>query len=140
VTPFGGINRRLSANPIAAGIPVANGPPRILDISACTLVEGKFRVALNKGVPVPDNRLHCPRHHEHTPARHVYGFHDLRKAFATLNADRLTPDAWRELIRHKSYSTTQRSYRPDRSTFAARVATVIQETRLAFLAYRPVMG
>jgi uncharacterized oxidoreductase len=55
VAPFGGINRRLSANPIAAGIPVANGPPLILDISACTLAEGKIRVALNKGVPVPEN-------------------------------------------------------------------------------------
>ena len=55
VAPFGGINRRLSANPIAAGIPVANSPPLILDISACTLAEGKIRVALNKGVPVPEN-------------------------------------------------------------------------------------
>jgi hydroxycarboxylate dehydrogenase B len=55
VAPFGGINRRLSANPIAAGIPVPNGPPLILDMSACTLAEGKIRVALNKGVPVPEN-------------------------------------------------------------------------------------
>jgi uncharacterized oxidoreductase len=55
VAPFGGINRRLSANPIAAGIPVANGPPLIVDMSACTLAEGKIRVALNKGVPVPEN-------------------------------------------------------------------------------------
>jgi integrase len=53
-------------------------------------------------------RLHCPRHHEHTPACHAYGFHDLRRAFATLNADRLTPDALQALMRHKSYSTTQR--------------------------------
>src|SRR4051794_791685 len=29
VAPFGGINRRLSANPIAAGIPVAGGAPII---------------------------------------------------------------------------------------------------------------
>ncbi len=55
VAPYGGINRRLSANPIAAGIPVAGGPPLLLDISACTLAEGKIRVALNKGVPVPAN-------------------------------------------------------------------------------------
>jgi uncharacterized oxidoreductase len=54
VAPHGGINRRLSANPIAAGIPIAGGPPLILDISACTLAEGKIRVALNKGVPVPE--------------------------------------------------------------------------------------
>jgi uncharacterized oxidoreductase len=55
VAPFGGINRRLSANPIAAGVPVAIGPPLILDMSACTLAEGKIRVALNKGVPVPED-------------------------------------------------------------------------------------
>ena len=55
VAPFGGLNRRLSANPIAAGIPVAGGAPMILDISTCTIAEGKIRVALNKGVQVPEN-------------------------------------------------------------------------------------
>lgn len=53
VAPFGGTQRRLSANPIAAGVPVAGGPPILLDMSACTIAEGKVRVALNKGVPVP---------------------------------------------------------------------------------------
>jgi uncharacterized oxidoreductase len=55
VPPFGGINRRLSANPIAAGIPVKGGAPILLDMSACTIAEGKIKVALNKGVPVPEN-------------------------------------------------------------------------------------
>jgi uncharacterized oxidoreductase len=55
VAPFGGINRRLSANPIAAGVPVQNAPPLLLDISACTIAEGKIKVALNKGVSVPEN-------------------------------------------------------------------------------------
>src|SRR5205085_10858952 len=55
VAPHGGINRRLSANPIAAGVPTAGGPPLLLDMSACTIAEGKIRVALNKGVPVPEN-------------------------------------------------------------------------------------
>ena len=57
VAPHGGINRRLSANPIAAGIPIQGGPPLLLDISACTLAEGKIRVALNQGVSVPANCL-----------------------------------------------------------------------------------
>jgi uncharacterized oxidoreductase len=57
VAPFGGISRRLSANPIAAGVPVPAGQPVVLDMSACTVAEGKVRVALNKGVPVPDGCL-----------------------------------------------------------------------------------
>ncbi len=55
VAPFGGVNRRLSANPIAAGIPVTGQAPILLDMSACTIAEGKIRVALNKGVAVPEN-------------------------------------------------------------------------------------
>jgi integrase len=51
--------------------------------------------------------LPCHKAHEHTPACHMYGFHDLRRAFATMNADRLTPDALQALMRHKSYQTTQ---------------------------------
>jgi hydroxycarboxylate dehydrogenase B len=52
--PFGGTERRLSANPIAAGVPVSNGPPIILDISTSMIAEGKIKVAFNKGVTVPD--------------------------------------------------------------------------------------
>lgn len=53
-------------------------------------------------------KLPCRGKHEHTPACFVYGFHDLRRAFATMNADRLTGDALQGLMRHKSYATTQR--------------------------------
>jgi uncharacterized oxidoreductase len=52
VAPFGGINRRLSANPFAAGVPFEGGEPILLDISCCTIAEGKLRVAFNKGVQV----------------------------------------------------------------------------------------
>jgi uncharacterized oxidoreductase len=55
--PFGGLSRRLSANPIAAGVPVKDGPPILLDMSTCAIAEGKVRVARNKGVPVPENCL-----------------------------------------------------------------------------------
>lgn len=52
--------------------------------------------------------LVCHSRHEHTDACHYYGFHDLRRAFATANAETLSADALQALMRHKSYSTTQR--------------------------------
>jgi uncharacterized oxidoreductase len=54
VAPFGGNERRLSANPIAAGVPVAGGEPIVVDISTCTIAEGKIKVAFNQGARVPD--------------------------------------------------------------------------------------
>jgi len=39
---------------MAIGVPVAGGPPAILDITTSTVAEGKLMVAMNKGDPVPD--------------------------------------------------------------------------------------
>ena len=52
--------------------------------------------------------LPCREEHEHNRHCHVYAFHDLRRAFATMNADKLSADALQALMRHKSYSTTQK--------------------------------
>ena len=73
VAPFGGINRRLSANPIAAGVPVAGASPIILDMSACTIAEGKIRVALNKGVPLPEGCVIDGQGRPTTDPRVFYG-------------------------------------------------------------------
>ena len=54
--------------------------------------------------------LTCRDRHEHTPSCHVYGFHDFRRAFATVNAPRLKPEVLQRLMRHKSYQTTQKHY------------------------------
>lgn len=57
VAPFGGIDRRLSANPIAAAVPVPGEKPIVVDLSTCVIAEGKIRVARNKGVQVPENAI-----------------------------------------------------------------------------------
>jgi integrase len=67
-----------------------------------TLDEEFLRIQQAAGV-----RLPCPKTHKHTDHCHAYGFHDLRRAFATMNADKLSPDALQSLMRHKSYTTTQ---------------------------------
>jgi hydroxycarboxylate dehydrogenase B len=53
VAPFGGADRRLSANPIAAGAPRKRGRPIILDIATSAIAEGKIQVARNKGEQLP---------------------------------------------------------------------------------------
>lgn len=52
--------------------------------------------------------LPCHENHEHTPACGRYGFHDFRRAFASMNADKLSAEALQSLMRHKSYQTTQK--------------------------------
>src|SRR6185369_1670391 len=54
VAPFGGSDRRLSTNPMAIGVPIANAPPAILDITTSTVAEGKLMIAMNKGDHVPE--------------------------------------------------------------------------------------
>jgi hydroxycarboxylate dehydrogenase B len=57
VAPHGGSDRRLSANPIAAGVPVKGGAPMILDMSTCIFAEGKIQVARNKGEALPEGAV-----------------------------------------------------------------------------------
>jgi uncharacterized oxidoreductase len=53
VAPYGGSDRRLSANPVAAGAPVKDGRPLILDIATSVIAEGKIQVSRNKGEKLP---------------------------------------------------------------------------------------
>jgi hydroxycarboxylate dehydrogenase B len=53
VAPYGGTDRRLSANPIAASAPGPDGAPFVLDISTSAIAEGKIQVALNHGEQLP---------------------------------------------------------------------------------------
>ena len=53
VAPHGGAERRLSANPIAAGAPGPDGPI-VLDIATGATAEGKIQVARNRGEALPE--------------------------------------------------------------------------------------
>jgi integrase len=48
-----------------------------------------------------------------------YGFHDFRRAFATMNAERMTADALQSLMQHKAYATTQKYVNLSRQLNAA---------------------
>ena len=55
VAPWGGRERRLSANPIAAAIPRSSDESFVLDISTCAIAGGKLHIMRNAGKPVPPN-------------------------------------------------------------------------------------
>lgn len=53
VAPWGGREGRLGTNPLAWAVPRRDGPPVMLDMATCMIPEGKIRVALHAGKPVP---------------------------------------------------------------------------------------
>jgi uncharacterized oxidoreductase len=54
VAPFGGRSRALATNPIAYAIPAGEGPAIAADFSTAISAEGKIRVALQAGKPLPE--------------------------------------------------------------------------------------
>ena len=54
VAPFGGAERVLGTNPIAAALPLGDGAPVILDFATSAVAEGKVRVARNRGKSIPE--------------------------------------------------------------------------------------
>ena len=57
VAPFGGRAGRLVTNPVSIGFPRPGHEPIIVDFATSKLAAGKVRVAMNKGVEVPDGVL-----------------------------------------------------------------------------------
>lgn len=57
VAPYGGVERRFGTNPIAIGIPQADRPPILIDFATSVVAEGKAKVAMNGGKPVPADAL-----------------------------------------------------------------------------------
>jgi LDH2 family malate/lactate/ureidoglycolate dehydrogenase len=54
VAPFGGAERLLGTNPIAAALPVGDSDPIVLDFATSAVAEGKVRVARNRGKSIPE--------------------------------------------------------------------------------------
>ncbi len=55
IAPWGGAEGRLATNPLAVGIPTGDPQaPIVLDMTTSAVAEGKVRVKLNAGEPVPD--------------------------------------------------------------------------------------
>ncbi len=58
VAPFGGVERRMSTNPVAIGVPAPDGgPPLILDFATAMVAGGKVMVAAKGGKPLPEDCL-----------------------------------------------------------------------------------
>ncbi len=57
VAPFGGVERRMSTNPIAMGVPMPGAAPLILDFATSLVAEGKVLVAASGGKPLPQGSL-----------------------------------------------------------------------------------
>jgi len=68
-----------------------------------TLWEDFRRIQEEGGIHLP-----CREKHVHTPRCYVYGFHALRRGFATENFDRMTAEELQAMMQHASYATTQR--------------------------------
>lgn len=57
VAPFAGSDARLHTNPFAVGVPRPGRAPIILDFATSRAAQGKMRIAMNRGVPVPEGYL-----------------------------------------------------------------------------------
>ncbi len=54
IAPYGGIDGRLSTNPIAYAAPRRDENPLLVDMTTSVVAEGKIRVAINAGRDVPE--------------------------------------------------------------------------------------
>jgi L-2-hydroxycarboxylate dehydrogenase (NAD+) len=51
--PWGGRNPLLGTNPMAAGVPTAQGPPFVMDMACSIVARGKLKFAAQRGEPIP---------------------------------------------------------------------------------------
>ena len=73
MAPWGGRERRLSANPISIAIPRKNSWPLLVDISSSSIAEGKIRGMLHRKIPVPAGHIMDSRGNPTTNPADFYG-------------------------------------------------------------------
>jgi uncharacterized oxidoreductase len=73
VAPWGGRERRLSANPISIAIPRKNAEPIVVDISTSAIAEGKVRGMFNRQESVPAGNIMDAAGMPTTDAAKFYG-------------------------------------------------------------------
>jgi LDH2 family malate/lactate/ureidoglycolate dehydrogenase len=73
VVPFGGREGRLATNPIAYGIPRKEDHPIVMDMSTSMISEGKIRVLMYEGKPIPPGSVLDASGHETTDPNVFYG-------------------------------------------------------------------
>jgi len=74
VAPWGGREGRLGTNPIAWAVPVAAGQtPIVMDMATCMMPEGKIRVHLHAGQPLPEGIILDALGRPSTDPRAFYG-------------------------------------------------------------------
>ncbi|MBT3700469.1 MAG: malate/lactate/ureidoglycolate dehydrogenase [Alphaproteobacteria bacterium] len=81
VAPFGGIERRMSTNPVTIGVPRGDEPPLILDFATSIVAEGKVLVASKGGKALPDNALVGPDGVVTGDPKALYGEGDAIRAY-----------------------------------------------------------
>ena len=72
VVPWGGREGRLATNPMAFAAPTS-GDPVVLDMSTSMISEGKVRVLMNQGLPVPEGCIQDADGKPTTDPNHWYG-------------------------------------------------------------------
>lgn len=73
VTPYGGIEGRLSTNPIACAVPIEGKKPIVLDMSTSVVASGKIRVKQHRNEPIPEGWLINAQGESTTNANDFYG-------------------------------------------------------------------
>lgn len=73
VLPAGAVDPRMSINPVVIGVPLVDEDPVVLDIAAAATVEGKLKVARNRGQSVAEGLIVDAQGNPTTDPNDFYG-------------------------------------------------------------------